>query len=93
MQAQQFIVFCTLDLNSYFYYTIIFIRFQPLDAPIYFSSVPGICWMASLKKYKKRSARRDSNPRPQPWQGCALPTEPLAHFVVAVSLSDNHYYT
>ena len=25
------------------------------------------------------SARRDSNPRPQPWQGCALPTEPLAH--------------
>ena len=28
-----------------------------------------------VKKYKKRSARRDSNPRPQPWQGCALPTE------------------
>src|SRR5436190_7677339 len=24
-----------------------------------------------------RSGRRDSNPRPQPWQGCALPTEPL----------------
>ena len=22
------------------------------------------------------SGRRDSNPRPQPWQGCALPTEP-----------------
>src|SRR5207244_9320629 len=21
------------------------------------------------------SAKRDSNPRPQPWQGCALPTE------------------
>ncbi len=21
----------------------------------------------------KKSARRDSNPRPQPWQGCALP--------------------
>ena len=31
--------------------------------------------------YKKISARRDSNPRPQPWQGCALPTEPLAHYV------------
>ena len=29
----------------------------------------------------KGSARRDSNPRPQPWQGCAPPTEPLAHFV------------
>ena len=25
------------------------------------------------------SGRRDSNPRPQPWQGCALPTEPLPH--------------
>ena len=25
------------------------------------------------------SARRDSNPRPRPWQGRALPTEPLAH--------------
>ena len=23
------------------------------------------------------SGRRDSNPRPQPWQGCALPTELL----------------
>ena len=26
-----------------------------------------------------KSARRDSNPRPSPWQGDALPTEPLAH--------------
>ena len=28
------------------------------------------------------SGKRDSNPRPQPWQGCALPTElfPLVHF-------------
>ena len=28
----------------------------------------------------KESARRDSNPRPRPWQGRAPPTEPLAHF-------------
>ena len=27
----------------------------------------------------KESARRDSNPRPRPWQGHAPPTEPLAH--------------
>ena len=27
----------------------------------------------------KESARRDSNPRPRPWQGRAPPTEPLAH--------------
>ena len=26
------------------------------------------------------SGRRGSNPRPQPWQGCALPTELLPHF-------------
>ena len=25
----------------------------------------------------KMSGRRDSNPRPQPWKGCALPTELL----------------
>ena len=28
---------------------------------------------------KEKSARRDSNPRPRPWQGRAPPTEPLAH--------------
>ena len=26
----------------------------------------------------RKSARRDSNPRPRPWQGRAPPTEPLA---------------
>ena len=34
-----------------------------------------------------QSARRDSNPRPRPWQGRAPPTEPLAHIVDFVSLS------
>ena len=24
---------------------------------------------------KNKSGKRDSNSRPQPWQGCALPTE------------------
>ena len=28
------------------------------------------------------SGRRGSNPRPQPWQGCALPTELLPHTTV-----------
>ena len=31
----------------------------------------------NIKFYE--SARRDSNPRPRPWQGRAPPTEPLAH--------------
>src|SRR6186997_2204385 len=26
-----------------------------------------------------QSGKRDSNPRPQPWQGCALPTELFPH--------------
>ena len=30
--------------------------------------------------HKKKSEKRDSNPRPQPWQGCALPTELFSHF-------------
>jgi hypothetical protein len=32
---------------------------------------------AALTGAKKWSGRRDSNPRPSPWQGDALPTEPL----------------
>ncbi len=28
----------------------------------------------------EKSTRRDSNPRPRPWQGRAPPTEPLVHF-------------
>ena len=35
------------------------------------------------KAYKiKKSARRDSNPRPRPWQGRTPPTEPLAHTTI-----------
>ena len=36
-----------------------------------------------------KSARRDSNPRPRPWQGRAPPTEPLAHFFVALPATSN----
>ena len=32
------------------------------------------------------SARRDSNPRPRPWQGRAPPTEPLAHFLLSLAV-------
>ena len=35
----------------------------------------------------KPSARRDSNPRPRPWQGRAPPTEPLAHYLVTSSVT------
>ena len=34
--------------------------------------------MDILFRVKNKSARRDSNPRPRPWQGRAPPTEPLA---------------
>ena len=29
----------------------------------------------------QKSEKRDSNPRPRPWQGRALPTELLSHFI------------
>ena len=37
------------------------------------------------------SEKRDSNPRPQPWQGCALPTELFSHFHLndLVALNDS----
>ncbi len=37
----------------------------------FLESLPG------TSRAKKWSGRRDSNPRPSPWQGDALPTEPL----------------
>src|SRR5919201_1231585 len=36
---------------------------------------PGKAWC----EFKKWSGRRASNPLPQPWQGCALPSELLPH--------------
>ena len=33
------------------------------------------------------SGKRDSDPRPQPWQGCALPTELFPHVQVKTGLS------
>ncbi len=30
-------------------------------------------------RFSDWSGKRDSNSRPQPWQGCALPTELLPH--------------
>ena len=33
----------------------------------------------SPSKHRVQSGKRDSNPRPQPWQGCALPTELFPH--------------
>ena len=48
------------------------------------SQRPADCLMqnAALKTW---SGRRVSNSRPQPWQGCALPTELLPHFVSTAS--------
>ena len=37
-------------------------------------------FLKNKKEYKqKKSGKRDSDPRPQPWQGCALPTELFPH--------------
>ena len=37
---------------------------------------------------RKKSGKRDSNPRPQPWQGCALPTELFPHDTRKQAASD-----
>jgi hypothetical protein len=36
-----------------------------------------------------KSGKRDSNPRPQPWQGCALPTELFPHTTYATVTPNN----
>ena len=38
---------------------------------------PGLLWLAPCQLIQKMSGKRDSNPRPRPWQGRALPTELL----------------
>ena len=38
---------------------------------------------------KKESERRDSDPRPRPWQGRALPTELLSHNNGTVNSTDS----
>ena len=41
----------------------------------------------------RQSGRRDSNPRPQPWQGCALPTELLPRlFSFQTCHKDTNYF-
>ena len=40
--------------------------------------IPPLEQMFYIQNRYKLSGRRDSNPRPQPWQGCALPTELLS---------------
>ena len=39
---------------------------------------------APLQRSEGWSGKRDSNPRPQPWQGCALPTKLLPQIFVAL---------
>ena len=39
--------------------------------------------MGMFLEFKKKSGKRDSDPRPQPWQGCALPTELFPRYVSA----------
>ena len=40
-----------------------------------------------------KSDRRGSNPRPRPWQGRALPAEPLSHFLRSVDRNNTYYTT
>ena len=59
----------------------------PIPPPGHFSK--GTNFLTSLC-FKMWSGKRDSDPRPQPWQGCALPTELFPHYqsLVGASLSN-----
>jgi hypothetical protein len=38
--------------------------------------------MFILSTLKNQIGKRGSNPRPQPWKGCALPAELLPHYIL-----------
>ena len=53
-------------------------HYWPRDFKSLVSTNSTIAAAFAFENYIKRccvSGKRDSNPRPQPWQGCALPTE------------------
>ena len=37
------------------------------------------------------SEKRDSNPRPRPWQGRALPTELFSHYLFFLSIRNHNF--
>ena len=54
-------------------------------APETCASTNSATWASEGKNllngvFRMLSGKRDSDPRPQPWQGCALPTELFPHF-------------
>ena len=52
---------------------------HPKIVPFTKKRKPRALELSSILDSRTSSARRDSNPRPPPWQGGAPPTEPLAH--------------
>ena len=44
-----------------------------------------------LVLFRMLSGKRDSNSRPQPWQGCALPTELFPHYLYKRGISPNAF--
>ena len=60
-------------------------HYWPRDFKSLVSTNSTIAAAFAFENYIKRccvSGKRDSNPRPQPWQGCALPTELLPHIAL-----------
>ena len=51
---------------------------QDFKSGVSTNSTTGATLKKTLQRGGSLSERRDSNPRPQPWQGCALPAELLS---------------
>ena len=47
----------------------------------YIADIQGFLLSIEVSFWPLWSGKRDSDPRPQPWQGCALPTELFPHYI------------
>ena len=58
--------------------------------PKYYSNKKKRLNLIDLDVFRIWSGKRDSNSRPQPWQGCALPAELFPQFRVRILQTFTH---
>ena len=58
------------------------------EKALYIADIQGFLLSIGVSFWPLWSGKRDSDPRPQPWQGCALPTELFPHCSIASAKVD-----